>query len=736
MIKIKYPFISVETNHTALIFEIKKHTDLRSTFQSDKYYIAQKFYGLKKDKPTLVASKPLVCISGSNSDYNIDQLITSSVGDGNQNEPSVLIDSEVESFTNRFYYHSSRIIKGEVVINGPHTRNIKETLEIVEVDKEGKLELHHYYSLMNDSDVIVCKNKIVNKGNTIKIKRLASLHLPLLSNDLTIYSFDGSWAFERTRHTTNLNNGTYVIDSKIGSSSAKHNPFFEVIDNTKHRYYGFNLIYSGNHKEIIEANHYLKQSYIQIGINDFLFSYEVKKNESFITPEAIMVVAKKQDDITLAMHDFALKHIVRPTYQNKVRPIIFNSWEGSTFKINEDSLLEMAKVAHDLGIEQFVVDDGWFKNRIDEKRALGDWIVDKNKFPHGMGVLANKIRDIGMKFGFWVEPEMISIDSDLYRTHKDYASIIPSRTPMPRRHQQLLDMSNPKVVDYLFKVLSKVIDQSKPEYIKWDYNRFMTDNYSNYGTKKGEFMYRFIYGTYDLLNRLTNKYPNILFESCSSGGCRYDLGMLYYMPQTWGSDDTNSYFRTFITCGTLVAYPQSSYGAHVSIDTSLKTSVAGISSLEDRFNINAMGAFGYELDVRKLNAQELAIIKEQIKYYKKHRQLLQFGHFYINDNCFDDARYYASTVINNQQDEAIAVLVETALKVKKHTWKLKGLNPKYQYIVSMRPQANLKKEEILNITMSGKDLMNKGINLGSLSNTTDAKMYRGIYSRMLYLKKK
>ncbi|MCQ2787336.1 MAG: hypothetical protein MJ199_02955, partial [Bacilli bacterium] len=247
MIKIKDSFISIETNHTALIFEIKKHIDLRSTFQSDKYYIAQKFYGLKKDKPTLVASKPLICVSGSNSDYNIDQLITASVGDGNQNEPSVLIDSEVESYTNRFYYHSSRIIKGGIEVNGPHARNIKETLEIVEVDKEGKLELHHYYSLMNDSDVIVCKNKIVNKGNTIKIKRLASLHLPLLTNDLTIYSFDGSWAFERTRHTTHLNNGMYVIDSKIGSSSAKHNPFFEVIDNNKHRYYGFNLIYSGNH---------------------------------------------------------------------------------------------------------------------------------------------------------------------------------------------------------------------------------------------------------------------------------------------------------------------------------------------------------------------------------------------------------------------------------------------------------------------------------------------------------
>ena len=731
MIKISHPFIIAETPNSQIIFEIKPFDDFRSSFHKGKFYVIQRHFGKKIDARNLKINEANINRFGSSEDYNLDLLISSSVGNGNNIEPSIILDTKENTYTNRFFYKKAEIIKGGFDIEGPHSRDVKESLIITEEDEASHIEIEHIYSFFADSDVIAVKTKLINKGEDLLINRLCSLELPIASRNLDIYSFDGKWLKERIRHITNLESGIYIVDSKVGSSSHKHNPFIEIFDRENKTYYGFNLIYSGNHKEIIEVDP-AYHSRILVGINDYCFAYEVKSSESFTTPEAIMVVSDNLDEITLEMQKFALNHIVNPVFKNKERPILFNNWEGTQMKIDEQSLIDMAQIASKVGVELFVVDDGWFKNRIDDTNGLGDWEVDKNKFPNGLGEFSKKIKSLGLKFGFWIEPEMICLKSDLYKHHPEFASLIPNREPIERRHQLIIDMSNPDVVDYLFNALSKVIDEAQPDYIKWDYNRFMSDNYSTY-SKKGEFMHRFMMGSYSLMERLTQKYPNILFESCSSGGGRYDLGMLYYMPQTWGSDDSNTYWRSFISSGTLVGYPQSSFGAHVSRDGN-PFSEGGRSSLEDRFNLNCFGAFGYEFDFRTFRQDELDIMSKQIKFYKNHRKLLQFGDFYLIDNPFDDDRYLSQIVVSNDKKEAMLLISELRPNVAPKIWKAKGLDEKMKYHVSLKEQYNLSKDQLIELDILGKDLMEKGLDLGSLYNTSDKKLYNGVYSRLIYIK--
>ena len=734
MIKIIKPFIVLETKNTQIVFEIKPFEDSRAEFMRGKSFVIQRHYGHKINVDELQPSKPEINLGGACEDYIVEPRISSAVGDCNNNEPFVILDLKEESYTNRFFYKDAEIIKGGVDVIGPHSRNVKESLIITEEDEVSKVEIQHIYSIFEDSDVIAVKTRLNNHGDDLKINRLMSLQLPIDSIDLDVYSFNGRWLFERMRTITNIKDGAFIIDSKIGSSSHKHNPFIEVFDKQNKVYYAFNFIYSGNHKEIVEVDH-CYNSRVLVGLNDYCFAYEVKKGESFTTPEAIMLISDDLDEITHQMHQFALNHIVNPHFKNKPRPIIFNSWEGTAFRIDEKSLLDMASIASSVGVEQFVVDDGWFINRICDDNGLGDWIVDKNKFPNGLGSFAKKIRGYGLKFGFWIEPEMISPKSDLCKAHPEFASKIPNREALQRRTQLMIDMTNKEVVDYLFNVLSDVIDDAKPDYIKWDFNRFMSDNYSHAGVKKGEYMYRFMMGSYSLMERLTNKYPNILFEGCSSGGGRFDLGILYYMPQTWASDDSNSYWRCFIACGTLVAYPQSSLGAHVSRDGNPHKTLGGISSLDDRFNINCLGAFGYEFDFRTFKQEELDIMAKQTAYFKEHRELLQYGNYQVLANCFDDDRYFGYIVVSENKEEAIMMVAELKPNMPSRVWKAKGLNEQYKYHLVMRPQYNLKEEQLLDVTLTGKELMDKGIDLGSLYSTTDKEKFSGIFSRMIYLKR-
>ncbi len=730
MINFDKNFIYLHTKNTSLVFEIKKYFyEDEKYIKEDRYFITQRYYGPSL-KEELSPKEPLLRPNGSSEDYCNDYLISSSFGNGNNSEVSLLVFNENNSAVTRLFYKGFGIIKGGKDVKLPHARNASETLHIVEKDDVSGIEVHLYYSLFEDSDVIVCKKEIVNtKQNVCYIRKASSLECPINCKSVLITTFDGAWVKERTRHTLNLSSGVFVNQSFLGSSSHKHNPYIEVVDNENKLHYAFNLVYSGNHKETVEVNPTAHTS-VLVGINDFGFEYALNKGESFMTPEAVMVVAESTDEITFKMHNFINNHIINPNYRYKDRPILFNSWEGSTFKIEEKSLLEMADVAKEVGIELFVVDDGWFSNRPNDHSGLGDWTADNNKFPSGIKKFAKKIREKGLKFGLWFEPESISINSDLFRKHPEFAQLVPEYIPFERRHQIVIDMANKKVIDYLFEMISKVIEEAELDYIKWDYNRLITDAYSNTGIRCGEYMHRFIMGTYELLDRLTTKYPNLLFESCSSGGGRYDLGILYYTPQIWGSDNSNSFYRSFITCGTLSAYPQSTFGVHVSRDYSV---TGHRSSLEDRFNINCLGAFGYEMDLRQDNKEDLEIIKKQIDFYKKHRHLIQFGHYYCVDNCFDDDRYYSFVVVSENKKEAILSAVELSPGVPNKTWKFKGLNPTAIYEIEMRPQANA--DIKLLPKLSGVELMDTGLDLGSLYDEKDNNVFqKGIYTRMIFVK--
>lgn len=734
MIKIQDNFIIIETLNNALVFEIKRYYFDNVEYNNqhpELRYIIQRYYGPKKD---MIELTPSICVAppaGSTWDFMKDPLISSSFGNGNNTEVSVLISNSDNSFTNRFLFKEAKIIKGGVDIFGPHARDAIETLDIIEYDEHSKIELHNYYSFYENTDIIVAKKKIVNLGDKdITLNRLMSLELPIMNRKMEVYTFDGAWLSERQRRVIKLESGTVVNQSLSGYSSHKHNPFFEVLDTESGLLYGFNLIYSGNHKGIVDINP-IEHTSVMIGVNDYCFQYLIKaKDGEFITPEALFMVATDRDTLTHQMHDFANKHIINPNFAYKERPVLFNSWEGSTFSINEKNLIEMAEVCKDLGIELFVIDDGWFKGRDDDSSSLGDWVADERKFPKGIGYIADKIRNLGLKFGIWVEPEMISMKSDLFRNHPEYAMMSKDRFPLERRRQLMIDLTNKEVVDYLFDSLSNVINETKADYVKWDFNRFIVDMYSSIGIRCGEFFHRYVLGLYDLLERLVKAFPNLLIEGCSSGGGRFDLGISYYFPQTWGSDNSNSDFRLKIASGTFEGYPISTFGAHVAHEYK-NNKTYYFSSLEDRFNIQAFGAFGYEFDVRNTNDEEKATIRDQIKYFKKHRALFVYGDYYNIDNIFENDQYCSFQVVSKDKTEAILLVAELNKDVPSKKWKFKQLLENATYEIEVRHQHGYK--DIIVAPLSGKELMEEGVDLGKIS-LADSES-EGYQSRLVYIKK-
>jgi alpha-galactosidase len=417
-----------------------------------------------------------------------------------------------------------------------------------------------------------------------------------------------------------------INDSKSGVSSADHNPcIFLTKENGET--IGMNLIYSSNHRELVETSPYGKVR-VLTGINPATFSWVLAPQDRFQTPEAILTYSPDAlNGASQNFHHFINNHIIRGPWKFRERPVLINNWEATYFKFTEDKLINLAKESANLGIELFVLDDGWFGLRNDDTTSLGDWTVNPKKLPSGLENLSLEVHRLGMMFGLWVEPEMVSIESQLYKKHPDWMIAIPGRRPSVGRNQYILDLTRPDVRDYLFKQLSDVWHFANVNYIKWDMNRVFSDMYSTNREMKdhGEFFHRYILGLYELLEKLTAAFPNVLFESCASGGNRFDLGMLCYMPQTWTSDNTDALSRLYIQEGTSCGYPLSTMGSHVSDSPNHQT--LRRTDLESRFNIAAFGVLGYELDVTKLKGQQKDAIKAQIAFYKAHRALLQYGTF-------------------------------------------------------------------------------------------------------------
>ena len=657
----------------------------------------------------------------------------SSNGDGNNIESMVRIMNEDSTFVSRFEFVSFNIVDINKPYNEyPHSLNKHETLEITYQDAINDVLLKQYVSVFSDSDVLATETKVINKTNhKIYVNRLMSLQLDFEASSAKMYSLDGAWCRERQMNVHEVKNAISTIESRSGFSSNLHNPFV-IVEIPKEGYFASNLIYSGNHKELVESIPVGKCRYLA-GMNDYMMRQQLLPNEEFSSVEAIFVYAKSLDDITLSMHKFARGHVLRPDFQKVIRPVLLNNWEATYFDFTYDKLMKLAHHAKNTGIELFVLDDGWFGKRNTDNCSLGDW-VDNVQKTGGLPRLAQNIRDLGLKFGLWFEPEMISEDSDLYRAHPEYMMRFDHAHPMEKRYQQMLDLANPEVQDYLVEALSKVYREVKPDYVKWDCNRNMIDVYSHYLENHGEYFHTYIKGLYKVLYQLVTNFPNILFEACSAGGNRFDLGMMYFMPQTWASDNSEANSRLIIQEGTLYAYPQNTIGSHVSICPNHQTLFN--TSLESRFNVAATGAFGYELDLEQLTQADLDTIKLQIEFYKENRELIQLGNYYRLDSLTEN-NDGGWIIVSDDQTEAIATIVSKKLIYNnvRPKFTFKGLNPNYKYHVSMRKQTNV--EKYVEFEAYGDVLMKSKLDFGELFFSEKDRPQNGntFASRMILIKR-
>jgi alpha-galactosidase len=553
-------------------------------------------------------------------------------GKGDYREPSLHIELEDGSRVTDFIYDSHRIYEGKEPLEGlPATTGSNKTLEITLIDKINDIQLLLSYSLFEGIDVIARSLKVVNgTKQKIVLDRIMSMCIDYPNDDYDLMTLDGSWIREGHIHTRPIV-GINKIDSKKGVSSADHNPSFilkeKTTTETYGKAYGFSLVYSSNFEAILEANsHGLLR--VMMGINSFDFKWPLEKGATFQTPEVVMTFSNKGlNGMSRHFHEVIRHHLVNGEWQYKERPILINNWEATYFDFTEKKLVNLAKKAKALGVELFVLDDGWFSNREDDTKGLGDYHPNTKKLPHGIPGLAKKINALGLDFGIWVEPEMVNENSRLYEEHPEWAVKLPNREPSYGRNQLVLDLANEAVTDYIYQKLHELFSCANISYCKWDMNRNFSDVYSNALCQEEQYGYyhRYILGLYKVLEQLKQDFPHMLFEACCSGGSRFDMGMLYYMPQVWTSDNTDGYCRQKIQYGTSLIYPPSVMGNHVSASPNHQTFRS--TSIETRFNVAAFGLLGYELDLTKLTPTNKKAVKEQISYYKNHRKLLQFGEF-------------------------------------------------------------------------------------------------------------
>ncbi len=559
---------------------------------------------------------------------------------GDFRTPAIVIKAINGATATDFRYQSYEIMAGKPHLAGlPQTyvENPEEakTLVITLRDQTLDADLQLNYTIYADRPVITRSAKLINHGkDAFRIEKMVSCQLDFPELDLQAISLPGAHLRERQIQRQNIPQGITEFASRRGTSSHHMNPFMALVrpetTETSGEATGIQLVYSGNHQFTLEKD-YVSQMHVQAGINHNDFEWQLKPGASFQTPEAILVYSQKGlNGMSNVFHHLLRERVARGKFQFAKRPVVINNWEATYFDFNADKIMKIVNKAADLGVELFVLDDGWFGKRDDDYRSLGDWYEYTQKLQQskGLGGLAKQVHAKGMKFGLWFEPEMISVDSDLYRAHPDYALRVPHRAMSPSRDQFVLDFSRPEVVDNIFHQMCHVLDSETIDYVKWDMNRHLTEVYSNGlpADRQGEVAHRYMLGVYDLAERLTQRYPNILFEGCSGGGGRFDAGMLYYFPQSWTSDNTDPVERLRIQYGTSLAYPISSLTAHVAASPNHQN--GRMTSLDMRGAVAFSGVFGYELDPNKLTDKEQATIARQIKFYKAHRQLIQYGDFY------------------------------------------------------------------------------------------------------------
>ncbi len=652
----------------------------------------------------------------------------SSFGEYDFREPCFLIRSQSGVFKSRFLF--CEVKNGEEETDGklPLAGSPEKTVVIVYSDEVSGVTLKQFISVYRGTDAMTSRFAIENtSGAPVTIGRAMSFQLDLWGDEFCLTSYTGNWGRERKRTDEKLAVGIHICDSKCGVSSSFCNPYVTLKNTRTGEVFGFNLIYTGNHKEIVEVTPN-GNARILVGMNDFAFSKTLAPGETFYTPQCVFCHAETEESLSARMHSFVENHISVGKLSKAPRPVVFNVWEAMYFDFDTEKALRLADLAAAAGMEVFVLDDGWFGKRKDDTSSLGDWTENREKFPSGLARFADEIRAKGLGFGLWVEPEAVSPDSDLYREHPDWAMKIPGVKPFLQRNELLLDLSRKDVQDYLIKSICSIIDLCRAEYVKWDFNRLFTDPGGAGGTDE-DYFHSYIIGLYRVIGEIVSSHEDVLFESCSSGGARYDLGLLSFMPQVWTSDNTDARDRLSIQRGTLAGYPASTMGAHVSICPNHQT--GNSTSIENRFNVASCGLLGYEMDLTAVTEEELGVISEQIAYYKKHRMLFQYG----KTISFGDEKKGGWIKIGERGDAiAFVFLSGRSLCENASRFAFPGLEDEKMYDVEMRPQANV--EKTIRFRASGSLLSCGNLSFGNLFDAeTDRKENsNSIATRLFYIR--
>ncbi len=507
-----------------------------------------------------------------------------------------------------------------------------DTLEIDLRDAPTGVTVTLSFTLFRDQPIVARSMRVANGGaGRVVVRTAMSATLDLPDDDWRLITLSGTWARERFPHDRALVPGRQGVSSLRGGSGNEHNPFLALrrpaTTEATGECWGIALAWSGNFLAEAEVGHF-GTTRARIGVNPEHFAWPLEPGESFATPEALLAWSDAgMSEMSGALHGLLRRRMARGEWRDRPRPVLLNNWEGTYFDFDHDRIVAMARAAKAMGMELFVLDDGWFGRRDDDRHSLGDWVVNEGKLPHGIDGLGREVKALGLLFGLWIEPEMVNPDSDLFRAHPDWAIGVPGRIRTESRNQLVLDFANPAVVDHIADAIGAVVASAPIDYIKWDWNRFITEPFSPTlpPERQGEFFHRYTLGMYDLYERLTTRFPHILFESCASGGARFDAGMLAWAPQAWTSDDTDAVERLRIQWGTSLAYPLSSMGAHVSAVPNHQT--GRVASLDFRAAVAMFGAFGYELDPTAMSDGDLAAVRRQVAFYTERRDLFQYGRF-------------------------------------------------------------------------------------------------------------
>lgn len=640
-------------------------------------------------------------------DHSLDLLPTEYpvYGGGDYHKPAMEVEFKDGSRLVDLKYKSHKIINGKPELSGlPQLLDGDCTLLLTLSDENTGLEVELSYSLFEEQDVIARSARIVNKtGDTIKLNRALSASVDFRRADFDMIGLYGAHIRERQIDRTPLRHGIQSIESTRGASSHQHNPFCALVNRETTEFsgeaYGAALIYSGNFIVSAEVDGF-DSTRLQLGINPFEFSWQLNPGEDFVTPEAVLTYTDSGlNQMSQNFHNVFRHRLGKSEIRNKPRPIVINNWEATYFDFNEEKLFSIIDSCSGLGIDTFVLDDGWFGKRNDDRSSLGDWFVNREKLPNGLDSIIERCEQNGMSFGLWFEPEMISEKSELFSAHPEWAIHKEGRPYCVGRDQLVLDLANPEVLEYLKKTLSDIFENHRISYVKWDMNRNITDAYSGAlpACRQSEIFHRYMLNLYSLLEYLTTRFPHLIIEGCSGGGGRFDAGMLYYMPQTWTSDNSDAISRLYIQYGTSMVYPPQCMTAHIS--ASPNHQIGRVTPFNTRAKVAMSASFGYELNPLQLSDEERAEIKNQTAFYKRIAPLIAKGDFYRLLSPFEGHRA-AWIFVSEDKSKAYAVYAQKLLRPSMPLDRLKlfGLKPDSQYYI-----------EELHETFFGDELMYVGL---------------------------